>query len=171
MKRGRLGRFFDEDARIWLPTGIVGGAAGGCAVAWLLWGSPHLLSGTLCFPISALVLLLLYAIACAGGCSLILTVRMLARAIRQLTRPPSPYMAVLEPPETFPELNLVSWPHPGCGLIIYVPIIAVSAAAALPWFWLAFREVAPGRLLIAIALGLPLGIVMARREHTAQKSD
>ena len=155
--------WFDDEPGRWVPAGLFGGAAGACAAAWLLWGATGLLDA-LCFPLNGLAVGLLYAIACVGGYSFIGTLQHLVRAIRHLRRPPT--LSYYEPPsERFPELEIIGGPHPGCGLLMLVPILLLGLVVSLPWFWLALRFVPPGRLVLALLLGLPPGLLLARREH------
>lgn len=160
----RARRWFGNDAATWLPASLFGGAAGGCAAAWLVWGSADLLNLAICGPFQWLALLTLYLIATAGGYSLIASAIYVARAIRYLRRPPAylMYEAVAEEAQ-FPELQIVEG-RPGCGLALYVPILLVGAAVSLPWYVLALRSVPVGRLVLALLLGLPGSFLMARYE-------
>jgi hypothetical protein len=54
--------------------------------------------------------------------------------------------------------------NPGCGLALMVPIILMSAGLTFPWFWLALRQVSIGRVLIVVAVGVPIGLYVAHRE-------
>jgi|GEM_PF-4025010 len=148
---------------LWVIAGIFGGISGGLAVAWLLWGRPHLLSSALCFLVKIGASGLLWLIACAGGCSFILTTHNLIKAIRQLTRPASIY----EPVEPIPELEILSWPHPGCGLLIYAPLLGLTAAVSLPWFYLSLRQVPLIFALLSAFLGITGGLLLMHGEAKA----
>jgi hypothetical protein len=164
--RQRVRRWFGDTPGRWVPAGLFGGAAGACAAAWLLWGAVDLFggfAGTVCFPLYLLGIALLYLIACVGGYSFISTLQHVVRAIQHLRRPP--VYAYYEPPsESFPELEVIGGPHPGCGLLLWGPILLLGLAVSLPWFWFALHTVPPGRLVLALLLGLPPGLVIARRE-------
>ncbi|MGC9348118.1 MAG: hypothetical protein ACP5JG_08285 [Anaerolineae bacterium] len=145
----------------WLPAGVYGGVAGGFAAAWLLWGGPRLLSQALCLLVKVPLTLLMLAFVATFGCTLVLMTQTLIRGIRHMRRPP---ISMYEPIEPIPELQLVQWPHPGCGLFFLVPIVLLSALFSLPWFWFAPRQVPVGRLLLSAVVGLPVGLAIARHE-------
>jgi hypothetical protein len=144
-----------------LPAGVYGGIAGGFAAAWLLWGAPRLLSQALCLLVKVPLTLLVLAFVATFGCTLVLMTQTLIRGLRYLYRPP---MSMYEPMEPIPELQLVEWPNPGCGLLLLVPIILLSALLSLPWFWFGPRQVPVGRLLLSAVVGLPVGLAIARLE-------
>ncbi len=159
----KLRRWAGESPGRWLPAGAFGGVAGGCAAAWVLWGSAELIGGPICFPLNLVAAGLLYLLAAVGGYSFISSMQHVIRAIRYLRRPP--VYAYYEPPsEKFPELQIIGGPFPGCGLVIFLPILVLGLVISVPWFWVAAVSVPPGRLLLAVLLGLPPGIKIARGE-------
>jgi hypothetical protein len=163
-KGDRLRRWLGEEPGHWLPGGLFGGAAGACAAAWLLWGVPTILGGALCFPVNVLAAGLLYIMAFAGGYSFLTTLQHVVRGIRYLRRPS--VFAYYEPPsESFPELEIIGGPFPGCGFLILVPVMLLGLVISLPWFWFGPASVPFGRLLLTVLAGLPLGILLARGEH------
>jgi hypothetical protein len=158
-----LRRWLGESPGQWLPGALFGAVAGGCAAAWVLWGAVNILGGPICFPMNLLAAAFLYVLACVGGFSFIASVQHVVRAIRHLRQPA--VFAYYEPPsEKFPELELIGGP-PGCGLVIYIPIVLLSMAISVPWFWIGPASVPLGRLLLTILIGLPAGLLLARAEH------
>lgn len=146
----------------WLPSGVLGGLSGGAVVAWLLFGSPSLLTAQICFVFVLPVLALAYLLVVALGITLVMLTRRSIKAIRRMRTPAS--VAMWEPPEPMVELDAFAWPHPGCGIALYVPLILVSGAGSLTWFYLGFRQVPFWWMIGAMVLGLPLAIRMARKE-------
>jgi hypothetical protein len=156
-------RWFGNSPGRWVPAGLVGGAAGAFAVAWLLWGSARQFWNAICFPMNVLGLVVLYLVAAVGAYSFIATLQHMVRAIRHLRRP-SIYAYYEPPSEQFPELEIIAGRYRGCGLLILVPILLLTLAVSLPWFLLAPSSVPPDQLLLAVLLGLPPGVIIARQE-------
>ena len=152
----------DPKLRIWLPAGLLGGSSGGLAVGWLLWGSPRLLNSSLCFIITGPVVLLAFLLVCSMGISFVILLQRSIKAVRQTTRPLS--VSMYEPAEPIIEMEVVAWPHPGCGLLIYIPLILLSGGVSLPWFWFGIRHTPVASLLLLLAIGVPVGIWIAKRE-------
>jgi hypothetical protein len=146
----------------WLPAGLYGGASGGMAAAWLLWGLPELIISGLCLIGKIMVIGLVGLVVCVMGCLFVITGQRLYKAIRYLVQPPM--VAMYEPQEPIPEFELFA--NPGCGLSLMVPILLISGALSLPWFWLGPTQVDVVPLLVATFLGLPVGLLIARREVT-----
>ena len=168
----RLRRWFGGGVAQWLPAGLFGGAAGACAVAWLIWAEADLLAIAVCGPFRWIAFVVLYLVVTAGGYSFISTLQHLVRAIQYLRRPPSYfYYEASEHEGAFPELDLLGGPRSGCGLIILVPILIFGAVVSLPWFWLALRAVPAGRLALALVVGLPGGLLMGRYEARRQQAE
>ncbi len=158
----RLLRRLGFSLPVWVAPGLLGGACGGSAAAWLLWGWPGLLRRGICFPLALLLAALGFALGSAAGLSLVLTAQTVVKAIRRLRRPT--YFAMYEPQEPIPELEVMSWPSPGCGLWMLVPILGISAVTSIPWLWFAFRHLPVWLWLLSMVLGLPWGLLMARSE-------
>lgn len=146
----------------WLPSGLLGGLSGGAAVAWLLWGAPKLLTAQICFVFVVPLLVGTYFLVTALGITLVMLTRRTVKAIRRIRTPAA--IAMWEPPEPMVELDAFGWPHPGCGIAMYLPLILISAAGSLVWFYLGFWQVPFWRMVAAMVLGLPLAIRMARGE-------
>ena len=150
----------DVDLRRWLVAGIYGGLAGGLGTAWLLWGWPGLVRWNLCFLVKIPIVAVALVAFAAFGITFILTGETIIRGIRQMRLPAS--VAMYEPPEPIPEMSLM--PHPGCGLALVAPVALIGGGLSLPWFWFAPQQVPVGWLLLSMAVGLPVGLVLARRE-------
>ncbi len=146
----------------WLPAGIFGGVTGGFGTAWLLWGAPRLLTRSLCFLIKIPVALVMLIGVTTMGCTFILSGHTLIRGILRLIRPRPPLM--YEPQEPILEMELIQWPHPGCGLFFILPILFIAGAISVPWLWFAPQQVPLGWLLLSGLVGLPLGLATAIQE-------
>lgn len=144
----------------WLPAGLYGGAAGGMAGAWLLWGLPALVAAGLCMPGKVVVVGLVGLVVAVMGSFFVITAQRIYRAVRYLVQPP--VVTMYEPPEPIPEFELFT--NPGCGLSVMVPMLLISGALSLPWFWLGLTQVDAVPLLVSVLLGLPVGLLIARRE-------
>lgn len=147
----------------WLPSGIYGGITGGFATAWLLWGPPRLLTRALCFLIKVPIAFVMLLGVTTMGCTFILSGHTLIRGIWRLIRPRPPMM-MYEPEEPILEMELIQWPHPGCGLFFILPILFIAGAASVPWLWFAPRQVPLGWLALSALVGMPLGLATARQE-------
>ena len=154
----------DPKLQTWLPAGLLGGSSGALAVGWLLWGPPGLLNSSLCFVMTGPLAILAFLIVCSLGISFVILVQRSIKAIRQYTRPMS--VSMYEPVEPIIEMEVVAWPHPGCGLLIYIPLILLSGGASLPWFWFGIRTTPIVPLLLLLVIGVPIGIWIAKREAT-----
>jgi hypothetical protein len=151
----------------WLPAGIYGGITGGFGAAWLLWGNPRLLTRPLCILIKAPIAVAVFIGVMTMGCTFVLSGQTLVRGIRRIIEPQPIGMLMYEPEEPIPEMELIRWPHPGCGLLSILPIMLIGGAFSLPWLWFAPRQVPIGWLILSGVIGLPFGLVIARQE--AQK--
>jgi len=152
----------DPKLQTWLPAGLLGGSSGALAVGWLLWGAPRLLNSSLCFVITGPLAVLAFLFVCSLGISFVILLQRLIKAIRQATRPLS--VSMYEPAEPIIEMEIVAWPHPGCGLLIYIPLILLSGGASLPWFWFGIRHTPFVPLLLLLVTGMPVGTWIAKRE-------
>lgn len=161
---------YDPNLGMWLRPGLYGGLSGGAAVAWSLWGWPDLLQRGVCFVFWVPLAIVAFLFVCAMGVSLVLFVQRLIKAIRRLTM--SPAVAMWEPMDPMVELDLFAWPHPGCGLALYVPLILLSAICSVTPIVLAFLQAPIWRVLLLMFFGVPFGIWMARSESKSwRKSD
>lgn len=162
MTLSRLRRALRRHAKVWtwLPAGLFGGAAGGMAAAWLLWGLPELWITALCLTGKVGAVGLVGGVVCVMGSLFVITGQRIYRAVRYLVQPP--VVTMYEPPEPIPESELFT--NPGCGLLVMVPILLLSGVLSLPWFWLGPTQVDAGPLLVSTLLGLPVGLFVARRE-------
>jgi len=152
----------DPKLKIWLPAGLLGGSSGALAVGWLLWGPPRLLNSSLCFVVTGPLAVLALLFVSSMGISFVILLQRLIKAVRQYTRPLS--VSMYEPTEPIIEMEVVAWPHPGCGLLIYIPLILLSGGASLPWFWFGVRHTPVVPLLLLLVIGVPVGIWIAKRE-------
>jgi hypothetical protein len=153
----------------WLPAGLLGGMSGGAIVAWLIWGSPRLLRGSLCFVFAAPLLVFAYLFAAAMGITFVILTQRTVKVIRRLTTPPS--LMIWEPPDPMVELDAIAWPHPGCGIALYAPLILISALGSLVWFYLGFGQVRLWWMIGAMLLGLPPALKIAYGEIKRWRSD
>mgnify|MGYP001091226618 CR=1 FL=1 len=152
----------DPKLQIWLPAGLLGGSSGALAVGWLLWGPPRLLNSSLCFVITGPLAILALLFVSSMGISFVILLQRLFKAVRQTMRPLS--VSMYEPAEPLIEMEVVAWPHPGCGLLIYIPMILLSGGASLPWFWFGIRHTPVVPLLLLLVIGVPTGLWIAKRE-------
>jgi len=152
----------DPKLQTWLPAGLLGGSSGALAVGWLLWGPPKLLNSSLCFLMTAPLAVLAFMVVCSLGISFVILLQRSIKAARRYTRPLS--VSMYEPPEPIIEVDVVAWPHPGCGLLIYIPLILLSGGASLPWFWFGIRHTPAVPLVLLLVIGMPVGIWVAKRE-------
>ncbi len=160
---GHLRRLRDDpELRSWLPAGLVGALIGGCGVAWLFWGWPHLLRDGVCFVFWLGAGAAALALCCGMGVSLVLLTQWLLKALRRL-RPPSPY-AMWEPADPVPEIDLGVLSEPGCAVALYLPLIVMTGAFSVGCVVLALRQVSIWRVIAMVVLSLPVGVAMARSE-------
>ena len=152
----------DPKLRTWLPAGLLGGSSGALAIGWLLWGPPGLLNSSLCVVVTGPLVILAMLLVSSMGVSFVILVQRWIKAVRRYTRPLS--VSMYEPPEPMIEMDILAWPHPGCGLLIYIPLILLSGGASLPWFWFGIRHTPVVPLLLLLAIGVPAGIWIAKRE-------
>jgi len=152
----------DPKLQIWLPAGLLGGSSGALAVGWLLWGPPSLLTSSLCFVITGPLAILAFLLVCSLGVSFVILLQRSIKAIRQTVRPLS--VSMYEPVDPIIEMEVVAWPHPGCGLLMYIPLILLSGGASLPWFWFGIRHTPVVPLLLLVVIGIPVGLWIAERE-------
>jgi hypothetical protein len=111
-----------------------------------------------------------YFLVTALGITLVMLVRRSVKAIRRLRTPPA--IAMWEPPEPMVELDMLAWPHPGCGIALYLPLILLGGAGSLIWFYLGFRQVRFWPMVGTMVAGLPVGLRMARAEaRTWRRND
>ena len=162
MKARRLRLLDDPDVQTWLPAGLLGGSSGALAVGWLLWGPPELLNSSLCVVVTGPLVILTMVLVSSMGISFVILVQRCIKAVRQYTRPLS--ISMYEPPEPMIEMDILAWPHPGCGLLVYIPMILLSGGASLPWFWFGIRHTPVVPLLLLLVIGMPVGVWIARRE-------
>ena len=146
----------------WLTAGIFGGITGGFGTAWLLWGAPRLLTRAFCSLVKIPVAIGMLVMVTTMGCSFILVGQTFIQGIQRIIRPQP--MAMFEPQEPIPELELIQWPHPGCGLLFMVPVLMIAGAGSVPWLWFAPQQVPLGWLLLSAVVGLPVGLWIARQE-------
>jgi hypothetical protein len=146
----------------WLPAGIFGGISGGFGTAWLLWGAPRLLMRSICILIKIPLVIAVLALVTTMGCTFALSLHTLIRGIRQLIRPRR--LSLYEPYDPIPEMEMFPWPHPGCGLLLVLPILLIAGVVSVPWLWLGPTQVPIGWLLLSAVVGLPLGLAIARQE-------
>jgi len=160
---GRLRRLRDDpELRSWLPAALVGALVGGCGVAWLFWGWPHLLRDGVCFVFWLGAGAAALALCCGMGVSLVILTQWLLKALRRL-RPPPAY-AMWEPVDPVPEIDMGVLSEPGCAVALYLPLIVMTGAFALGCVVLALRQVSVGRVIAMVVLSLPVGVAMARSE-------
>jgi len=152
----------DPKLQTWLPAGVLGGSSGALAVGWLLWGPPRLLNSSLCFVMTGPLAVLAFLVVCSSGISFVILLQRSIKTVRRYTRPMS--VSMYEPPEPIIEVDVVAWPHPGCGLLIYIPLILLSGGVSLPWFWFGTRHTPAVPLVLLLVIGMSVGIWVAKRE-------